>query len=46
MKDNIEIFEPIYTGDIYLDAQNIINETRKFAYNAVDITSKEQFFCT
>ena len=37
MKDNIEIFEPIYTGDIYLDAQNIINETRKFAYNAVDI---------
>lgn len=37
MKDNIEIFEPIYTGDIYLDAQNIINETRKFAYNAVDV---------
>ena len=37
MKQNIEILKACNTGDIFIDAQNIIEQTRNYAYQAVNV---------
>ena len=37
MKQNIEILKDCNTGDIFIDAQNIIEQTRNYAYQAVNV---------
>ncbi len=37
MKQNIEILKACNTGDIFIDAQNIIKQTRNYAYQAVNV---------
>ena len=37
MKQDIEILKAGNTGDIFKDAQNIIEKTRKYAYQAVNM---------
>lgn len=37
MKQDIEILKAGNTGDIFKDAQNIIEQTRNYAYQAVNV---------
>ena len=37
MKQDIEILKTGNTGDIFKDAQNIIEQTRNYAYQAVNV---------
>ena len=37
MEQNFEILKTNNTGNIYKDAQNIIEQARKYAYQAIDI---------